>query len=124
MTSEYPGVCVFVQRMKDSILTAHNAILKAQVKQMCQANKHCQEALFVLGDLVYLLTKNLSLPKSQAQKLVPKYIGPFRITCVIIPGATYALDLLSELQQCGTHNMFHTSLLCIHTANNDCHFPG
>jgi hypothetical protein len=123
-TSEYPGVRVFAQRMKDSILTAHDAILEARVKQTRQANKHRREAPFVLGDLVYLSTKNLSLPKSRARKLVPKYIGPFRITRVIVPGATYALDLPSELRQRGTHNAFHASLLRIHTANDDRRFPG
>ena len=28
------------------------------------------------GDLVYLSTENLNLPKDWAQKLIPLYIGP------------------------------------------------
>ncbi|KZT26152.1 hypothetical protein NEOLEDRAFT_1132713 [Neolentinus lepideus HHB14362 ss-1] len=45
--------------MKDAILQAHDA--------------------FAEGDLVYLSTKNLKIPKGRARKLIPKYIGPFAI---------------------------------------------
>jgi hypothetical protein len=39
--SDYPGVRVFAQRMKDAIMAAHNAIIEARMKQTKQANKHC-----------------------------------------------------------------------------------
>ncbi|KDQ05536.1 hypothetical protein BOTBODRAFT_77735, partial [Botryobasidium botryosum FD-172 SS1] len=74
-----PGVRVFAQRMRDAIISAHDAILEARVKQTRQANKHRKQAPFELNDLVYLSTKNLKLPKQRARKLVPKYIGPFPI---------------------------------------------
>lgn len=64
--SEYPGVEVFAQKMKDAIMVAHNQIIEARVKQTCQANKHRRQAEFAVGDLVYLSTKNLRLPKNRA----------------------------------------------------------
>jgi len=36
-----------------------------------------------LGKLVYISMKNLSLPKGQASKLLPKYIGPYKILEVV-----------------------------------------
>ncbi|KZT31312.1 hypothetical protein SISSUDRAFT_995295, partial [Sistotremastrum suecicum HHB10207 ss-3] len=77
--SEYPGVRVFVQRIKDALISAHDAILAARVKSTVQANKHRKIVPFVPGDLVYLSTENLRLPKNKARKLAPKFIGPLKI---------------------------------------------
>ena len=64
--SEYPGVRVFTQRMKDAVMNAHDAIIAACVKSTSVANRKRKEAPFVKGDLVYLSTENLSLPKGRA----------------------------------------------------------
>ncbi|KZT40049.1 hypothetical protein SISSUDRAFT_970661, partial [Sistotremastrum suecicum HHB10207 ss-3] len=74
-----PGVRVFAERMKEALMSAHDAILSARVKQTIQANKRRRPATFALGDLVYVSTAHLSLPKGRARKLVPKYVGPFPI---------------------------------------------
>lgn len=75
----YPGVKKFMQNMKDTLLTAHDAILSARVKQTRIVNSRRKEAPFSIGDLVYLSTKNLSPPKGRARKLSPKFIGLFKI---------------------------------------------
>ncbi|TFK79149.1 hypothetical protein K466DRAFT_456089, partial [Polyporus arcularius HHB13444] len=54
--SEYPGVHVFVQRMKEAM--AHDAIIATRTSQVLQANKHRRPAAFQVSDLVYLSTKN------------------------------------------------------------------
>jgi len=122
--SEFPGVRIFAQRMKDAIMTAHDEIIEAQVRQTIQANRKRRTAEFKLGDLVYLSTKNLSLPKKRARKLTPKYIGPFSITKEVEPGATFKLELSSELRKRGINPTFHASLLRIHVPNYDRRFPG
>jgi transposase InsO family protein len=122
--SEYPGVRIFAQRMKDAIMTAHDAIIAARVYQTFQANKHRRPIEFVEGDLVYLSTTNLNLPKGRSRKLVPKYIGPYRVNKVKSPGASYELDLPAELRSRGVHPVFHTSLLRPHVPNDDRRFPG
>ena len=96
--SEYPGVQAFAQQMKEAIMAVHNAIIEAHVGQVVQANKHRCPASFTEGDLAYLSTKNLSLPKGCVRKLVPKYLGPFCISKVLVEGATYQLDLSDELK--------------------------
>src|SRR5262249_15729760 len=75
----YPGVMAFAQRMKNAIMTAHDEIITARVKHTRNANRKRRSAIFKEGDLVYLSTKNLNLPKNRARKLAPKYIGPFKI---------------------------------------------
>lgn len=55
------------------------------VKQTTYANQSRSLAPFKLGDLVYVSTKNLTIPKLRAQKLAPKYIGPVKINRVISP---------------------------------------
>jgi hypothetical protein len=122
--AEYPGVQSMALKIKDSIMAAHDAIITARVKQMWHANQARRLAPFAARDLVYLSTKNISLPKGRACKLAPKYIGPYLITQELEPGATYALNLPSELKRRGLHNAFHTSLLKIHMPNDDRCFPG
>ena len=38
---------------------------------------------YQINDLVYLSTKYLTLPKHRAQKLMPKFIGPYKILKVM-----------------------------------------
>ena len=57
--SEYPGVNEFASKMKEALMKAHDAIIKAQVKQMDNTNKCHSKADFKADELVYLLTKNL-----------------------------------------------------------------
>ena len=76
-----------------------------------------------MGDLVYLSSENLSLPRGHAQKLAPKYIGPFRNTKEVTPHTTYQLALLADLTSRGIHPTFHANLLRIHIPNDDHHFP-
>lgn len=61
--------------------------------------------VFKVNDTVLLSTKNLRI--KQPSKLVPKYIGPFRVSEVINSQA-YRLELPESLQ---IHSVFHTSLL-------------
>ena len=117
--SEYPGMQAFAQRMTDALMMARNAIIEVRAAQVVQANKHRRAASFRVGDLVYLSTKNLSLPKGQAWKLIPKYLGPFPINKVLVEGAMYQLDLSKELKVQGLTNAFHASLLCPHLPNDD-----
>ncbi|KIL59510.1 hypothetical protein M378DRAFT_33370, partial [Amanita muscaria Koide BX008] len=75
-----PGIAEFASQMKSALMLAHDAIIDARVKQTTHANRSRRKADFDDGDLVYLSTKNLQLPKGHARKLCPKYIGPFKIT--------------------------------------------
>jgi len=120
----YPGVRQFAENMKEAIMSAHDAIIASRIQQTVQANRKRKVASFQVGDLVYLSTKNISMPKGRARKLVPKYLGPFPITKVIKEGATYQLDLSEELVKRGVNRAFHALLLRPHVPNDDRRFPG
>jgi hypothetical protein len=45
--NEYPDVCVFANKVKNSIMHAHDCILAAHVKQMRAANQKRWQAPFV-----------------------------------------------------------------------------
>ena len=65
----------------------------------------------------------MNLPRQQVRKLVPKYIGPYRI----IRNAgneAFELELPLEMKNHNIHPVFHTLLLRIHVLNNDRLFPG
>jgi hypothetical protein len=94
------------------------------VQQTTQANKRRLEAPFKEGDLVYLSTKNLKIPKERVRKLVPKYIGPFKIIQVVVPGATFKLELPPDMVKRRIYDTFHADLLRPHVENDDQRFPG
>ena len=72
---EYPNIHVYTQRMKLALWNAHDALLSARVKQTIHTNWKRSACLFVTGDLVYVSTKNINLPKETFRKLIPKYMG-------------------------------------------------
>ena len=100
-------------------MSAHDSIIAAWVVNMVQANRKHVAVSYKVSDLVYLSTKNISLPKGRARKLAPKYLGPFPITKVLRDGATYQLNLSDELMKRGINHSFHTSLLKPHVPSDD-----
>jgi hypothetical protein len=119
-----PGVRTFAQQALQNVAAAHEAIIASHVFQRHYANLcRCQEPTIKQGDLVYLSTKNLSLPKGQASKLVPKYIGPYKVLQAYPETSNYMLELPSELVRRRVHPKFHVSLLRPHEPNDDALFP-
>ena len=120
---EFPGVRKFAEKMKMVIMSAHDSIIAARVVNTVQANKKHAIAEYKVGDLVYLSTRNISLPKGRACKLAPKFLGPFAITKVLKEGATYQLDLSEEVLKRGINPSFHATLLKPHVPSDDRRFP-
>ena len=76
----FKGVKQFMLQVKWDLMVAHDAIIANRVQQTFHANKkrHASD-IYHVGDHVYLSTQNLTLPKGRARKLVPKYIGPYKV---------------------------------------------
>ena len=123
LTTEYPAVREFALQKKMAIMAAHDSILSARVKQTRDANRRRRASPFQEGDLVYLSSKHISFAKGLARKLIPKYIGPYRIL-QDFDNSSFKLDLPSHLKRRGVHNVFHASLLREHIPNDDRLFPG
>ncbi len=73
--------------------------------------------------MVYLSTKNLSIPKGREKKLVPKYIGPYKIVGANMETSSYTLELPPDLVEQRIHLTFHVDLLQKHELNDDILFP-
>ena len=122
-SNEYPSVRDFALQKKMALILAHDSIIAARVKQTRDANRKRQATPFELGDLVYLSTKNISFPKGKARKLLPKYIGPYKVLRDY-GNSSFQLELLPHLKRRGVHDVFHSSLLHIHVPSDDRLFPG
>jgi hypothetical protein len=72
-----PGVQSFALTAVHNMAVAHNAIIAVHVVQIYHANKRCKAEK--VDQLVYLSTQNLSLLKGRASKLLPKFVGPYKI---------------------------------------------
>ena len=107
-----------------NLKVAHNAIIESHMMQMHQANKRRRpEGAISKGDKVYLSTENLSLPKNRTRKLMPKYIGPYKVVDAHPAESRYTLDLPPELKARRIHPMFHVNRLQPFLRNDDKVFP-
>ena len=123
LTSEFPSVREFALQRKLAIMAAHDSILSARVKQTRDANRKRRPTPFKEGELVYLSTKNIKFAKGLASKLIPKFIGPYKIL-QDFGNSSFRLELPGHLKQRGVHDVFHSSLLREHIPNDDRLFPG
>ena len=121
-SDEYPAIWDFALQKKLALMSAHNSILSAWIKQTCDANWKRQTTPLKKGDLVYLSSKNILFTKGLTRKLVPKFIGPYLIL-QDYSNVLFQLDLPIHLKQWGIHDVFHSLLLCIHSPNDDQLFP-
>ncbi|KAF9495082.1 hypothetical protein BDN71DRAFT_1355695, partial [Pleurotus eryngii] len=62
-------------------------------------------------------------PQGLACKLIPKYMGLYRVLCDF-RNNMFQIDLPLHLVTCSVHPFFHASLLQIHVPNDDCLFLG
>ena len=90
----FKGVKQFALQAKWDLMAAHNVIITNCVQQTFHANKKCYASdLYHVGDHIYLLTQNLTLHKGRARKLVPKYIGPYKVVKAHNEASTVMLEL-------------------------------
>jgi len=105
-------------------MMAHDAIIESRVMQVHHANRRWTTGVeYAPGNLVYLSTQNLTLPKGRAKKLLPKYIGPYKVVEAHISTSTVTLELPPELTARQVHPTFHVSLIRAHVPNDDERFP-
>jgi hypothetical protein len=62
-----------------AIMVTHDSMIATHVKQTCATNCKHQPIPFKAGNLVYISMKNIKFEKGLAHKLIPKFIGPYRI---------------------------------------------
>jgi hypothetical protein len=120
--SKFPSIRNFAQQKRLAIMSAHDSIIAACVKQTRNANQKRQMAPFKEDNLVYISSKNISF-KGLARKLIPKFLGPYKITRDF-GNFSYKIELPPSLRKRGLHDVFHASLLRIHHPNDGRLFSG
>ena len=94
LDTTFKGVKQFALQVKWDLMAAHDTIITNCIQQMFHANKkHRASDIYHVGDHVYLSTQNLTLPKGRARKLVPKYIGPYKVMKAHNEASTVMLEL-------------------------------
>jgi hypothetical protein len=119
------GVRNFVEQARWNLLEAHDNIISQRVRSKHQANRRRREPStpYEEGQLVFLSTENLSILPSKSRKLVPKFIGPFKILRVFHDSPNITLELPQYLRNRRIHPMFHIKLIRPYIANDDSLFP-
>ena len=93
-------------------MDVHDTILEHRIGQMHYSNKCRQPGVkYQINDLVYLSTKNLTLLKHRARKLMPKFIGPDKILKVMNKSLNIMLELPQEFKDKKINHTFHTNLV-------------
>ena len=110
--TKFVGVCQFAEQALWNAMAAHDAIIAIHVMQTHHVNRHRQTGdVFLPGNRACLSTKNLALPKGRAKKLLPKFIGPYKVSKAHTATSKVTLELLPELTAWWMHPTFHMSLI-------------
>jgi hypothetical protein len=96
-----------VQSMSSIMQEAKKHLLAAQNRQKSYADTKTREISFDVGTHVLLSTSNIKLKMPGASKLLPRWIGPFKVLKKVDKVA-YKLELPETLK---IHDVFHISLL-------------
>ena len=122
--TSFKGVKQFAQQAVWNLLDVHDTILEHRIGQTHYSNKCCKPSVeYQINDLVYLSTKNLALPKHRAWKLMPKFIGPYKVLKTMNNSLNITIELPQEFKDRRINPTFHTSLVWPYIKNNDILFP-
>src|SRR5882762_9524223 len=119
-----PGVKRFINQAINNLEMVHNTIIQSCVSHTQHANhRRRKDDPFAVSDKVYLSTENLNLPKNRSRKLMPKFIGPYKVTHSYPEESRYTLELPDKLKTRRIHPSFHVSCLCPFKKNDNKIFP-
>jgi hypothetical protein len=122
--SSLPGIKHFVMHTLQNLANAHDAIIESWVCQTHYANTHrCEDNSFMVGDLIYVSTADLLLPKGQAMRLLLKYIGLFKVLEAHPNTSSYRVELPTLLHMWNLHDRLHCSKLRHYHVNDNALFP-
>ena len=108
----FEGVKQFAQQAVWNLLDAHDTILEHRIEKTHYSNKCCKPSIeYQINDLVYLSTKNLALPKHRALKLMPKFIGPYKVLKAMNSLSNIMIEPPQEFKDRRINPTFQTSLV-------------
>ena len=93
--------------MQEALSSARQCLERARQRAAVNADKHRRDEQYQPGDLVLLSTRNIKFRGKKISKLMPKYIGPFKIKGKV-GSVAYKLQLPDKYR---LHPTFHVALL-------------
>ena len=109
----------FTDEMQQIIAQAKQSLLSAQQRQKAYHDRKARAKQFEVGSEVLLSTTNIAFKNPGTAKLLPKYVGPFKVLDRI--GTVAYRLLLPETMK--IHNVFHVSLLEQYRSDGRCQPP-
>jgi hypothetical protein len=105
--AELPAVDTCLKSMHEALVSAKLSLQAAQDRQKSAFDQKRKEQEFEAGQQVLLNSVNLKFKRAGARKLMPKWVGPFKVV-QRVGRLAYELELPPWLP---VHPVFHTSLL-------------
>jgi Reverse transcriptase (RNA-dependent DNA polymerase)/RNase H-like domain found in reverse transcriptase/Integrase zinc binding domain/Chromo (CHRromatin Organisation MOdifier) domain/gag-polyprotein putative aspartyl protease/Integrase core domain len=102
-----PEAAGMAQRIADRVAVARMTLQQAQQRQAAYANTHRREVTYQVGTQVLLNTRNIRLKAVGTPKLLPRWVGPFKVTANIGQAAV-RLELPEKWK---IHDVFHVALV-------------
>lgn len=102
-----PEAELLVASARTRIAEAKKCLQAAQDRQAHYANAKRQPITLQVGQLVLLSSKNIKIATTGTPKLLPRYLGPFKVTR-LVGKAAVKLDIPAAWK---IHPVFHVSLL-------------
>jgi hypothetical protein len=115
-----PAALRIAEDMQHALQKAKQCLEAARQRQKKYADTRRSPVLVKLNDMVLLSTKNIDLKNPGTKKLLPKWMGPFKIIQEVNPVA-FKLELPANLAR--LHPVFHASLLKPYLASGNVQPP-
>ncbi|KAJ9520489.1 hypothetical protein QJQ45_000243 [Haematococcus lacustris] len=87
----------------------------AQQRQAAYANQDRRDVHYKVGQMVLLSTKNMRLKPGKARKLLPRFVGPFKMLDLV---GQVAVNLQLPASMSRLHPVFHVSLIKPYTGTD------
>ncbi|KAJ9525841.1 hypothetical protein QJQ45_009290, partial [Haematococcus lacustris] len=100
---------------QEAVAKAKLCMQAAQQRQAAYANQDRREVHYKVGQMVLLSTKNMRLKPGKARKLLPRFVGPFKVLGLV---GQVAVNLQLPASMSRLHPVFHVSLIKPYTGTD------
>ncbi|KAJ9529338.1 hypothetical protein QJQ45_013665 [Haematococcus lacustris] len=100
---------------QEAVAKAKLCMQAAQQRQAAYANQDRRDVHYKVGQMVLLSTKNMRLKPGKAQKLLPRFVGPFKVLDLV---GQVAVNLQLPASMSRLHPVFHVSLIKPYTGTD------